>query len=77
MVEYGLKQVENAVELGAVKTLLVSDRFLIENREKAEKLMDRAEKQAARVHLINAEHEAGKQLLNFGGVVAILRYRIC
>jgi len=77
LVEYGIKQVEKAVEIGAVKKLLVADKFLIENREKAEKLMDRAEKQAAEVHLVNAEHEAGKQLLNFGGVVAILRYKIC
>jgi len=76
LVEYGQKEVEKAVELGAVKQLLVTDEFLIKNRDFAEKLMEKAEKMKGEVHLINAEHEAGRQLDNLGGAVAILRYRL-
>jgi protein pelota len=76
LVEYGLKEVGGAVELGAVETLLVADKFLLENREIVEKLMQDAERSRAKVHLVNAEHEAGKQLTNLGGIVALLRYRL-
>jgi len=76
LVEYGLEQVRNAVEAGAVKQLLVADSFLLEKREEAEQAMEKAEKMNGEVHLINAEHEAGKQLASLGGIVAVLRYRI-
>ena len=76
LVEYGLKEVEKAVVVGAVKQLLVADKFLLENRDKIEELMQKSEKMGAEVHLINAEHDAGKQLVNLGGLVAVLRYKI-
>ena len=76
LAEYGFAQVKEAVEAGAVKTLVVADTFLLENREKAEALMKEAESTGSQVHLVNAEHEAGKQLMNLGGIVALLRYRI-
>jgi len=67
---------EKAVEAGAVQMLLVADKFLLDKREKTENLMQNAEKMGAEVHLVNAEHEAGRQLQNLGGVAAILRYKI-
>ncbi len=76
LAEYGFKEVKKAVEAGAVKELLVADRFLIEKREEAEKLMQAAEKMGGIVHLINAGHEAGKQLQNLGGIAGLLRFRI-
>ena len=50
--------------------------MLLEKREEAEKVMQNAEKTGAEVHLVNAEHEAGNQLQNLGGIAAILRYKI-
>jgi len=76
LVEYGSKEVEKAIEAGAVQMLVVADKFLLEKREEAEKMMQKAEKTGSEVHLVNAEHEAGKQLQNLGGIAAILRYKI-
>lgn len=76
LAEYGLKEVENAVSLGAVKSLVVADQFLLEKRDEAEQVMKQAENSGAEIHLVNAEHEAGKQLVNLGGIAAILRYKI-
>lgn len=76
LAEYGFKEVKKAVEAGAVKELLVADRFLLEKREKAEQLMQVAERMGGEVHLVNAEHEAGKQLQNLGGIAGLLRFRI-
>lgn len=75
LAEYGLEEVRKAVEAGAVKVLLVSDKKLLEEREKVEELMQKAEQTGAEVHLVNAEHESGKQLGGLGGIAAILRYR--
>ncbi len=74
--EYGLKQIERAAEIGAVQELLVGEEFLLQNREKAEELMDKVEQLRGSVHIISSEHEAGKKLLGIGGIGAILRYRI-
>jgi len=76
LAEYGLKEVSKAIGFGAVEKLLVSDRFLLENREKAEEAMELAEKSGGEAHLINSEHEAGRQLSNLGGIAALLRFRI-
>ena len=76
LAEYGPKEVKEAVEMGSVKKLIVADSFLLEKRDEAEMLMKNAESSGAEVHLVNAEHEAGKQLVNLGGVAAILRYKI-
>jgi protein pelota len=77
LAEYGLKEVEKAVEAGAVSELLVEDKFLLENRQKTEEIMQKTEKRGGVVHLINGEHEAGRHLSNLGGgVAALLRYRV-
>ena len=75
LTEYGFEEVNKAVDLGAVAKLLVAESKLQEEREKAEELMDKAEGMKAEVHIIADEHEAGKTLSGFGGIVALLRYR--
>jgi protein pelota len=76
LAEYGLNEVLRAVEAGAVKQLIVSDAFFLEKRGESEKIMQEAEKRGAEVHLISGEHEAGKQLGSFGGIAALLRYKV-
>ncbi|MDD5162813.1 MAG: mRNA surveillance protein pelota [Candidatus ainarchaeum sp.] len=74
--EYGFEQVKKAVELGAAKELLVLDKLLFENREKIISLMDATEKNKGIVHIINAEQEPGKKLEGFGGIAAILKFKL-
>jgi len=76
LAEYGLRETQKAVEIGAAKLLLVSDKKLLEEREIVEQLMQKAEQMGAEVHLVNAEHEAGKQLESLGGAAALLRFKI-
>lgn len=72
---YGFAEVKAAAEAGAAEMLLVAEKFLLENREKAEKIMEIAERNRGMVHIISSRHEAGRQLEGLGGVAAILRYR--
>jgi len=69
---YGKKEVEKAIELGAVDTLLISEKMVRENEE----LLKKTEKMGGTVKIIDSHHEAGEKLYNLGGFGAILRYKI-
>jgi protein pelota len=78
---YGTKDVKTAVEAGAVKILLVSDKFILESRqankyEEIEYAMKMTDKIKGQVHIISSDHDAGKKLDGLGGVAAILRYKL-
>jgi len=71
-VAYGKKRVEEAVNAGAVETLLVSDQKVRE----FEPLMESAEKMKGQVMIISSEHSSGEKLLGMGGIAALLRYKL-
>jgi protein pelota len=79
--QYGLQQINNAVKMGAVSELLVTDDLIRKKRmddtfNQIEYLMRNVEKMQGKIHIISSEHEAGKKLDGLGGVGAILRYNI-
>jgi len=73
-IAYGINEVREKIDIAAAEKLIISDRFIQENRQKAEKLMKDAEKIKAEIVIVSAEHEAGRKLHNLGGVAAELRY---
>jgi protein pelota len=73
--EYGIKEVEESITNGLVEKLIVSETFLLQNREDAEKIMDLAEKMNCKVHIISSKNPQEKTVHNLGGVTAILHYR--
>lgn len=78
---YGIKEVENAANAGAVKTLLVTDKLIRKARtnntyKQLENIMKTVEATKGHVHLISSEHDAGKKLDGLGGIGAILRYKL-
>ena len=73
-VAYGLRETQNAINLGAVGQLLILDTKVAgENMGEA---MDMVENMKGEVMVISSEHEGGKQLESLGGMAAILRYEI-
>lgn len=75
LVAYGLKEVQGAVNAGAVLKLLVEEAFFLENREKISELLEKTEKLNGEVHIINSKHAPGQQLAGIGGIAALLRYK--
>ncbi len=78
---YGFKNTENAVQAGAVETLLITDKLIKKTREKnsfdkLEALMKSVEKMKGKVVLISSTHSAGKKLDGLGGIAALLRYKL-
>jgi protein pelota len=77
-VTYGLADVENAANFGAVEKLLVADSTLRENSDEnrvaLEKLMKTVEEARGDIMVLSTEHEAGTKLLSLGGIAALLRF---
>ncbi|MBW3012723.1 hypothetical protein KY325_00095 [Candidatus Woesearchaeota archaeon] len=72
-VAYGLQQVKDALELGAVDVLLISEALPDEETEALEK---KAEEFNTEVKMISTDTREGVQLKEIGMVGAILRYPI-
>ena len=71
---YGIAEVGEAVDAGAVETLLVSDAVVREPN--VEELMRAVESARGSVVLVSRHHEAGKKLEALGGIAALLRFPI-
>ena len=72
LVTYGKKEVERAIENGAVEKLLISE----EKTKEFEKMISVAEKMKTEIMIISERHESGEKLKNMGGIAAFLRYKI-
>jgi len=80
-VAYGIAQVSQAVEAGAVKSLLLTDGLVRKLREegtfaKLDSVMRAVDDQKGEVVIIASDHQGGKRLDGLGGVAALLRYKL-
>ncbi|MDI9610152.1 MAG: mRNA surveillance protein pelota [Archaeoglobales archaeon] len=77
-VAYGLEDVKNAKDYGAIEILLVSDDFLLREREKwaIDGFMEEVEKAGGKVLILSSEFEPGEIVSKLGGICAILRFEI-
>ena len=78
---YGEKETIDAVNSGAVKILLISDKKIKEARENEtydliESTLKTADKLDTEIHILNSRNEPGKKIHSLGGVAGILRYKI-
>ena len=81
LASYGLKEVENAAAMGAIKDLLITDALIQKSRREnffieIEKIFKIVEKTKGEIEIISSEHEGGKKLDGLGGIGAILRFRM-
>lgn len=72
---YGKKEVAEAVELGAVETLLVLDEALRKDKE-MERMTEEAESKKANIVFFSSRGDSAHKLKGFGGIAALLRFRI-
>ncbi|MBD3397799.1 mRNA surveillance protein pelota [Candidatus Micrarchaeota archaeon] len=72
---YGIEEVNTAVEARAVEKLLVLDESLRKD-ERIEEIAEKAEKIKSGLVFFSAQSDAGHKLKGFGGIAALLRFRI-
>ncbi|MFD1599880.1 mRNA surveillance protein pelota [Halobellus rarus] len=82
-VAYGIDEVAEAAEFGAVETLLVVDDRLRQERQgdgdwdvDVNEVIQTVERQGGEVTVFSGEFDPGQQLRNLGGIAALLRYRL-
>ena len=78
---YGVAEVKKAVDMGAVKFLLISDAAIAQAREQGsypqlEWMMKSVEDSRGDILIVSVEHDAGKQLQGIGGIGALLRFKL-
>jgi len=74
LVVYGKENVDKALEVGAVDTLLLSE--ALEEAE-IDHYLEKAEQSGVTTEIVSRDFEEGEQLWNaFGGVVGLLRYKL-
>ncbi len=78
---YGMENVVQAVNAGAVSDLIVADSVIMrlrqeENYEKLDSIMKTASSMQAKIHIISSDHDAGKSLEGIGGIAALTRYKL-
>jgi protein pelota len=71
---YGDREIQEAVDAGAVEQLLVLDSKVRE--QDLDPIIRSVEAQKGSVLVVSAQHDGGKQLAALGGMGAILRYRM-
>jgi protein pelota len=71
---YGEKEVQHALNNGAVERLLITDTIV--RTEKGEQLLQLARQNNSDFTIINTMHEAGKKIEGIGGLGALLRFKI-
>ena len=71
---YGIKDVEKAIDYGAVERLLILDDLLRD--ENYEKILEKTRKKNCKVYVISSEHEGGEKLKGLGGIAGLLRFKI-
>lgn len=80
-VAYGKKEVSNAIQSGAIETVLVTDKYMHKLHEEnkfteLDEMLRAAEKMKGDVHIISSEHQGGARLDGLGGIAAKLRYKL-
>ncbi len=80
---YGIEQVNEAAEFGAVEELLVLDQRLRDERQgegdwqiDVNDVIESVEQKGGEITVFSAEFQPGTQLKNLGGIAALLRYRL-
>jgi len=75
LVAYGRKEVGGAIASSAVETLMVIDELLRTDKE-VERIAEDAEKKKVKLVVFSHESDGGRELSGYGGLAAILRFRM-
>jgi len=72
---YGPVEVERALGMGAVETLLLTDLSLRKDSS-SDRFIEKARRAQGRVIIVSTEHEGGERLEAIGGIAVLTRFRL-
>jgi stalled ribosome rescue protein Dom34 len=62
--------------LGAVERVIISEKYLLQNRDLIEEILNNAEKFRCEIYIISSKNSQEKIIYGMGGVVVTLRYKV-
>ncbi|MCD6227479.1 mRNA surveillance protein pelota [Candidatus Micrarchaeota archaeon] len=71
---YGIEKVKLAMDYGAIDRLLVHEELI--KREDVQQILTMADKKNVNYVLFSSDSDSGRKLKGFGGLVAVLRFKI-
>lgn len=71
---YGIKQLEQAADAGAISVLIMVDTLVRESQY--ESLLEKVKNGGGEIQIVPAESQFAEQVKSFGGAIALLRYKI-
>ncbi|MEM0437669.1 MAG: mRNA surveillance protein pelota [Candidatus Micrarchaeia archaeon] len=72
---YGIKQLEQAADAGAISVLIMVD-TLVREDPKYESLLEKVKNAGGEIRIVPTESQFAERVRAFGGAIALLRYRI-
>ncbi len=78
---YGKEQVMKSIAAGAVRIILMTDKYVQQEREKGtyhaiDEALRRVDVLQGEIHILNSMLESGKTVDGLGGIAAVLRYKV-
>ena len=73
---YGLKEVSEKINTGAIEFILITEDIWKNNVDKIQELIINAEKYNSKVHVVDSTHLVTETIDSFGGIIALLRYKV-
>ncbi|MDP3734313.1 MAG: mRNA surveillance protein pelota [Nanoarchaeota archaeon] len=78
---YGWKEVQQAIDAGAVTILIISDQFIRQKKmdgsyQELDEKMKQVDAAKGKITILSSEFDSGKKLNGLGGIAALLRYKL-
>ena len=73
-VTYGFSHVKSSAEIGSVKDLILTDKFVKAHRDEVDAVLELVQNSGGGIHIISSNTEHGEQVDNLTGISAILRF---
>lgn len=71
---YGIEKIKKLLDLRAVDVLIMTDKFFRDSQSK--EFLLKCQEGSCKLFIVHSSWETGKIIHSFGGIVAILRYRV-
>ncbi len=71
---YGIEKIKKLLDLRAVDVLIMTDKFFRDSQSK--EFLLKCQEGSCKLFIVHSAWETGKIIHSFGGIVAILRYRV-
>ena len=72
----GFNETFNANQMGAVESLVFSDKAIQDNEQKMMDFLNNAESKGVKIYSVDSSTDIGLRVTGLGGIISLLRYTV-